>query len=134
MAQAKRTPAQLRRIYGLARERGLDDEMLHSYIFNLTGKESLKALTIREAASVIDALQPSGGMVAGSITAKQEKYMLALAKELGWVDTKGAADRKILDAFAMKNYKKYAVRWLTVQEAGKMIEGMKAILEKDKKR
>lgn len=134
MAQAKRTPAQLRRIYGLARAQGLDDEMLHSYIFHLTGKASLKELTIREAAAVIDALQPSGGVVAGGITAKQEKYMLALARELGWTDAAGEVDQAILDEFARKNYNKYTVRWLTSKEAGKMIEGMKAIVEKDRQK
>lgn len=134
MAQVKRTPAQLRRIYGLAKERGLDDEMLHSYVFNLTGKESLKDITVTEAIRVIDALAPSGGSVAGGITVKQQKYMLALARELGWVDESGDADVKKLDEFALKNYKKYAVKWLTTKEAGKMIEGMKAILKKDKKK
>ena len=39
-----------------------------------------------------------------------------------------------LDGFALRNYKKYAVKWLTVQEAGKMIEGLKAIAEKDRQR
>ena len=134
MAQAKRTSAQLRRIYGLAKERGLDDEMLHSYVFSLTGKESLKNLTVTEAIRVIDALAPSGGTVAGGITPKQQKYMFSLAKELGWVNEAGEADRKKLDDFALKNYKKYATQWLTVKEAGKMIEGMKAILEKDRKK
>ena len=132
MAQAKmKTPAQLRRIYGLARERGLDDEMLHAYVCQLTGRESLKDLTMKEAARVIDALGPSGGFTAGGITPRQWKYMLGLAKELGWTDREGNADTKKLDEFALRNYKKYAVRWLTVREAGKMIEGLKAIMEKD---
>lgn len=133
MAQAKmKTPAQLRRIYGLARERGLDDEMLHTYIFQLTGRESLKDLTMKEAARVIDALGASGGFTAGGITLRQRKYMLGLAKELGWIDGEGNADLKKLDEFALRNYKKYSVKWLTVREAGKMIEGLKAIAEKDR--
>lgn len=135
MAQVKmKTPAQLRRIYGLARERGLDDEMLHAYVFQLTGRESLKELTMKEAARVIGALDPAGGYTAGGITPPQKEYLLGLAKELGWVDNDGNADMGKLDGFALRNYKKYAVKWLTVQEAGKMIEGLKAIAEKDRQR
>lgn len=127
-----KTPAQLRRIYGLARERGLDDEMLHAYVSQLTGRESLKELTMKEAARVIDGLAPSGGFTAGGITPRQQKYLLGLAKELGWVDAEGNVDLKKLDAFALRNYKKYTVKWLTVKEAGKMIEGLKAIVDKDR--
>lgn len=135
MVQAKmKTPAQLRRIYGLARERGLDDEMLHTYVFQLTGRESLKDLTMKEAVRVIDGLAPSGGFTAGGITPRQWKYLLGLARELGWVDGEGNADLKKLDEFALRNYKKHTVRWLTVSEAGKMIEGLKAIAEKDRRK
>lgn len=135
MAQARmKTPAQLRRIYGLARERGLDDEMLHSYVYQLTGRESLKELTMKEAARVIGALAPAGGYTVGGITPRQKEYLLGLAKELGWVGNDGNADMGKLDEFALRNYKKYAVRWLTVREAGKMIEGLKAIAEKDRQR
>ena len=134
MAQARRTAAQLRRIYALARERGLDNEMLHAYVFNLTGKNSLKDLTIREAVTVIDALSPSGGRTAGGITEGQHRYILSLAKELGWVEEGGEVNRKTLDAFLLKNCGKYAVQWMTAAEAAKLIEGMKPILEKDRKR
>lgn len=135
MAQARmKTPAQLRRIYGLARERGLDDEMLHAYVSQLTGRESLKELTMKEAARVIGALDPAGGYTAGGITPRQKKYLLGLAKELGWVDNDGNADMGKLDEFALRNYKKHAVKWLTISEAGKMIEGMKAIAEKDRRK
>ncbi|MGL4791892.1 MAG: hypothetical protein ACRCW1_10820, partial [Anaerotignaceae bacterium] len=69
------TVAQLRKIHILAKERGLDNEMLHAHIFNLTQKDSIKALSVAEAIKVIDGLEDRGNR----ITFKQQRYIEGLA-------------------------------------------------------
>ena len=44
---------QRRRIFGAARGIGMDNDDLHALTADLTGKESLKALTAREAEALI---------------------------------------------------------------------------------
>ena len=48
--------AQKRKIFVLAKEQGMDQELLHAYVCALVKKESLSKLTIREAIQVIDGL------------------------------------------------------------------------------
>ena len=48
---------QRRRIFGAARGIGMDNDDLHALTADLTGKESLKALTAREAEALIRELQ-----------------------------------------------------------------------------
>ena len=49
------TPAQKRKIHVLARNNGMDEELLHLYVSRLTQKDSIRNLTIMEAVTVIDA-------------------------------------------------------------------------------
>ena len=44
----KVTTAQQRKIHALARELGMDDDLLHEYVSMLTEKQSLKDLTVME--------------------------------------------------------------------------------------
>jgi len=60
---AKITIAQMRMIYGLAKKKGMDNDTLHAYIYQLTNKSSLKHLSIMDAKKVIDSL--SGIKVSG---------------------------------------------------------------------
>ena len=53
----KVTTAQQRKIHALARELGMDDDLLHEYVSMLTEKQSLKDLTVMEAVKVIDAME-----------------------------------------------------------------------------
>ena len=53
---SRATPAQLRKIYVLAKETGMDSDLLHLYVFNTVKKDSLSALTITDAVKVIDGL------------------------------------------------------------------------------
>ncbi len=51
------TEKQRRKIFKLAQEYGLDNDLLHTYIFNLTGKKSIKKLNILDAKEVIDSFE-----------------------------------------------------------------------------
>ena len=46
---SKITPAQCRKIYALAKERGIDDETLHAHIYSVVKNESIYELSIVQA-------------------------------------------------------------------------------------
>lgn len=125
------TPAQKRKIWLLARENGMDEELLHLYVSQLTGKDSIRKLTIMEAVTVIDALEgKSGNQPADHMTKKQEHYLVSLAKELGMTDEAGKLDEKRLDGFCRSRYNVMRYSWLTKSQASKVIEGLKSMLER----
>lgn len=55
-AYPSKTSAQVRRIFGLARARGLDEAELHTLVSDATTKTSIAALNITEADAVISRL------------------------------------------------------------------------------
>lgn len=118
------TTSQMRKIYVTAKERGMDSDLLHIHIQMLTGKESLKQLTISEAVKVIDSLE---GKAASErkMTDKQFWYIQTLMRELGWTDEEGKPDFKRLDGFCSKYYRIDHYKWLTPSVASKVIEGLK---------
>lgn len=124
-------PAQNRKIYMLAREKGIDNDTLHAHLYNITKKESIKDLTIAEAVMVIDSLS---GNEKGRITNRQFSYIMKLAKELKWVAENGKVDNDALRSFIKKQVDVPAEQWLTQKQASVVIDGMKAILKKDKER
>ena len=65
--------AQRRKIFKLRTEKGLDDDTLRAYIHSLVGKSSLKELSVRDAISVIDALEGKNEHASGRISVKQQK-------------------------------------------------------------
>ena len=68
----KVTTAQQRKIHALARELGMDDDLLHEYVSMLTEKQSLKDLTVMEAVKVIDAMEGKKGYAAGDRISSQK--------------------------------------------------------------
>ncbi len=122
--------SQMRKIYALARERGMDNDLLHVYITNITKKESIKTLTIMEAVKVIDALEEkstSGKEL--SMSKKQFAYINMLLKDLGWMTEDGECDYKRLNGFIKKRYALEHYKWLTVSEASRVIEGLKNMVK-----
>lgn len=119
------TASQMRKIHASARERGMDNDLLHIHVEMLTGKDSLKELTIHEAVQVIDSLEGKGTKEPGGITWKQMSYIQALAKELGWVTESGKVDNKRLNGFISKRFGVDHYRWLSRSTASKVIEGLK---------
>lgn len=126
------TPAQLRKIHVLAREKGLDNDMLHSVVFKLTAKESLKKLSIIEAVKLIDDLEGTKQTTAGMITEKQKNFIKGLAKDLGWVDASGEVDEKRLNKFINERFNILNIAWLTTKVASQVIEALKAMKNRAK--
>ncbi len=122
----KITQAQQRKIHALAGELGMDDDLLHSYVSMLAGKDSLKELSLTDAIRVIDGLEAKKGYAAGDrISKRQEYYIFVLMRKLGWTDENGTLDKKRLNGFVKKQYGIDDYRWMTKGVAGKVIEALK---------
>lgn len=120
------TEKQRRLLFLLAKQRGMDNELLHSYVETQTGKQSITEVTTQEAKTLIDGLQEKKQTVKGYITEKQLKYVKGLCQCLSW-------EEKALRQFIEKQYGISNVNWLTSKQAAKLIEGLKSIWEKDKR-
>lgn len=126
--------AQKRKIFVLAKEQGMDQELLHAYVCALVKKESLSKLTIREAIQVIDGLS---GKEARSpcpqrdaMSQAQRGYLLSLVKRLGWVDEAGRPDEERLNGFCRKQQDVLYWTGLTRSKACRVIEALKAMAER----
>ena len=124
------TAAQVRKIYITARERGVDNDLLHEHIERLVKKDSIKLLTKKEAAEVIDSLEGKPRSGKDHMTQKQRLYLLVLAKKLGWTDEGGKVDEKRLNGMCEKYAKVSRYEWLTRSGASKLIEALKNIASK----
>ena len=51
------TEKQRKLLFVLAKQRGMDNELLHSYVETQTGKQSITEVTTQEAKVLIDGLQ-----------------------------------------------------------------------------
>jgi phage gp16-like protein len=122
----------MRKIYALSRERGIDGETLHSLVYGLTQKESVKKLTITEAVKVIDSLDSKAQTTPGMMTEKQRKYICTLLVKLGWVDDNGKPDTKRLMEFIRSQYKVERYEWISSSVAAKIIEAFKVMSSRAK--
>ena len=120
------TEKQRKLLFVLAKQRGMDNELLHSYVETQTGKQSITEVTTQEAKTLIDGLQEKKQTVKGYITEKQLKYVKGLCQCLSW-------EEKALRQFIEKQYGISNVNWLTSKQAAKLIEGLKNIWKKDKR-
>ena len=129
------TVNQIRKIHVLAKERGMDDELLHAYIQTLTKKESLKELTVSEGIRVIDTLEGKAEEYKGQAKAsyKQMQYIYGLMKRLGWVTDKGEPDTDRLDRFLQSpkaGINLGSHKWLDRAKASRLIEALKSMSER----
>ena len=120
------TEKQRKLLFVLAKQRGMDNELLHSYVETQTGKQSITEVTTQEAKTLIDNLQEKKQTAKGYITEKQLKYVKGLCQCL-------SREEKALRQFIEKQYGISNVNWLTSKQAAKLIEGLKSIWEKDKR-
>jgi len=132
------TEGQIKLIWVLARQLGMDSDKLHDLVFGVTGQESIKALTVMEGKDVIEALARAGGKITKKrkprrdlplnvvemITPKQARLIKYLEKKLGW---QGNPER--LKGFIKRIIKREVVR--TKQEAIRVIEGLKSMAERE---
>lgn len=128
IAAAVITAAQMRKIHVLAREYGLDNDLLHVHIQTVTGKDSLKKLSLGEAVRVIDSLEKRSS---DRMTWKQKYFIDKLLEELGWTDEQGDPDYQRLDGFCSKRFGVDSHKWLTRAAASNVIEGLKNMVKKE---
>ena len=117
--------AQSSKIYSMARQIGADGDELHDIVYGLTGSESIKGLSKRQAIRVIDRLNVLAGVekdVPNRATPEQQYFILHLAKEMGW-----AGDPARLRGFLEAKAGVSDVRFLTLDSARRIIEALKAI-------
>lgn len=138
-SERKITNKQLKMIWTLARQLGMGSELLHEMVFDVTGKDSLKKLTIPEAVGVIEGLVDDGARIRKKrkprrklpmnvvelITGEQIRLIEYLVDQLGWNNPKQ------LTGFNRRVIKKERI--CTIKEASKVIEGLKAILNRKQK-
>lgn len=128
------TAAQLRKIHACARECGMDDDLLHIAVRDITGRSSLKDLTAAEACRVIDAMEgkTDSGPSKDAATPKQMGYIKDLMKRLGWVDEKMEPDMARLDGMCKKYAKVDNHKWLSRTGASNIIEALKKMQERQR--
>lgn len=131
--EKKITEKQLKIIWTLARQLGMDSKLLYAMVFNIVGKDSLKKLTVPEAIGIIDGLIDDGARVRRKrikrlrvgpnvvelLTGKQIRLIEYLVDQLGWDNPNQ------LKGFNSRVIKKERI--CTKQEASKIIEGLKAM-------
>ncbi len=122
------TVPQMKKLHALAKELGMDDDLLHEYVSMMTDKTSLKELSMQEAIRVIDGLEGKKDYSKGDrISYRQEQYIMLLAKQLGWVEDE-KVNIKRLNGFVKKYCGVEDYRWCTRKLASNVIEGLKDML------
>lgn len=126
------TLSQLKKIYVLAKERGMDAELLHAHVWNLSKKESIKTLTLSEAIKVIDSLEGVASSKPGIAkpSVRQMNYIYGLMKKMGWVNQDGTPDADRLDGFLQNRFQIGSHKWLDKNIASKLIEAFKEMSER----
>jgi hypothetical protein len=126
----KMTERQRSKIYGVAKEKGIDSEDLHARVWSLTRKESIAKLTKAEASRVIDSLvktMRAADIPPGAATDAQKAKIYMCAKAAGWTDESNKIDFKRLNGFIKRTAGVEFIGWLTVSGASKVIDGLEAI-------
>lgn len=126
----KITQPQMRKLYATAREKGIDNDLLHDMVKSRYKKDSVRALTIKQAANLIDSMEtgrtvrlPTGRPLYLA-TEKQIYKIHGLEKALGWADNPAR-----LRGFLKKYAGTEQVEWLTKEQAWRVIEGLKSVLK-----
>jgi len=120
----------MRKLYATAREKGIDNDLLHAMVKSRYKKDSIRDLTIKQAANLIDSIEtertvplPTGRQL--PLATKKQIYKIReLEKELGWTDNPAR-----LRGFLRKYAGTEQVDWLTKEQAWRVIEGLKSILK-----
>lgn len=129
------TNEQMRKIYATAKEIGLDNDLLHTFVFNITGMEHISAITKYEAMDVIDKLkekkagEPTKRPSENRASEEQINKIRVLERELGWSD-----NPKRLIGFMRKFAKTEKLIWLTPLQASNLIDGLKAFLKREREK
>ena len=130
----KVTSAQLKAIFALSRKLGMDMEDLHGMAYRISGTDSLRTLSGREAGRMIEELKTRCGQPvirtgggAGRATEAQQRKIFRLTCELGWND-----QPERLRGYIRRMCKADDVRFLTPQQASVVIDGLTAMRDGDR--
>lgn len=124
------TYGQIKKIHVLAKERGMDNDLLHEHMEMLLHRSSIKELTKREAAMLIDSLEGKAASGQDHATGRQMQYIFGLMKELGWMTEEGKPDIDRLNRFLQSEKAGFCLsdyRWLKKGTASDLIEALKAM-------
>ena len=125
MAATAMTAQQRSKIYAMGKTLCIGDDELHDIVRGLTGCESIRELSGRQAARVIDRLNVLAGVerdVPNRASEAQQLYILRLAREMGW-----AGEPSRLRGFLEAKAGVSDVKFLSIDGARRMIEALKAI-------
>ncbi|MBD5631704.1 MAG: DUF1018 domain-containing protein [Clostridia bacterium] len=133
------TYEQIKKIHVLAKERGMDNDLLHEHMEMLVGKSSIRVLTKQEAITLIDSLEGKAGNrnVKDRATAKQMYYIYGLMNELGWTTGEGKPDLDRLNRFLRSDKAGFNLedyRWLNIGTASNLIEALKAMIAREQEK
>lgn len=127
------TYGQIKKIYAVARERGIDNDLLHEHMEMLLHRSSVRKLTKREAVMLIDSLEGKAPSGQDHATGRQMQYIYGLMKELGWMTDGGKPDLDRLNRFLQSDKAGFNLadyRWLEKGPASDLIEALKAMLKR----
>lgn len=131
----KLSSGQIKKIYASAKELQLDNDLLHTFIFNIVGREHISELTSYEANKVIDELEYKKTGVrkqpyrSNMATDDQIYKIHALERDLGWSD-----NPKLLKGFMRKYCKTDNEKWLTFDKASNLIEALKKVIAREERK
>lgn len=142
-ARTGRKQPSIRTLWAIAKspELGMTNEDLHDVVYRETGKESIRKMTQGEINTVARVLQNMKDSARRSFrdkrtdeggdprTISQRRKIYALAEALGWNDD----PRRVL-GFIKRVTGVDRVEWLTPTQCEKVIEGLKAILVRQRKK
>lgn len=126
----KLTPEQRAKIFALQRQHGMSKDDLYAVVAQVSGGDSISALTKEQGIRLIDRLERLGGRPMPQprehrATDPMLGKIRALERTLGW-----HTEPQRLQGFMKKLTGVDNLNWLTKQQAGKLIEGLKRMQDR----
>lgn len=123
------TSAQIKKLWTMAKQLNLTSEAMHQIVMELTGVESVKAMSKAAANHLIDIFDGhiSGKYGSDIATNKQLFAIESYRAELGW-------DSEHLRSFISRTSGVHHIQWLDRKAASKVITGLSKTLEHQRKK
>jgi hypothetical protein len=110
-------------IWSLARQMDIPEDVLRDNAQRISGKRSLRALSVSQAARLIDQMQGKRQQSETRATDGQLAVIRDYARKLGWEDPKR------LHGWILSRYGVERLEWLRSEQASLCIEALKAMLK-----
>jgi len=134
---------EIAQIHVAKKQLAIDDGDYRRILMRLTGKESSARMTMTERHAVIRELKRLGFVARPGVGAKVEKLhdgedLVARKIRACWLDLRDAgilrdSSERALRAFVKRMTGKEVLKWLTPEEANRVIEALKGMLARGKK-